>query len=180
MLPNAKYTNKLVYFALADAFFFALPDAKPRRQPVEYRLRWVSWHRPCTFHVHFMLFVHFFRRWHRENQPTQRQIPVEYRLKRECNWTNMNFCIAKCMLIIKEKQQLIGPWIVNTQQYRTSVLWPIRQHKTAPTKHNMFYCYTLKTEMNILTNFHETHWHGVIGERSTCVDILGKSTDQFQ
>ena len=28
-LPNAKYTNMLVYFALADAILFALPDAKP-------------------------------------------------------------------------------------------------------------------------------------------------------
>ena len=28
-LPNAKYTNMLVYFALGDAIIFALPDAKP-------------------------------------------------------------------------------------------------------------------------------------------------------
>ena len=27
-----------------------------------------------------MLFVHLFLRWQRENKPTQRQIPVEYRL----------------------------------------------------------------------------------------------------
>ena len=35
----------------------------------------------CIFHVCFMLFVHLFPRWQRESQPTQRQIPVEYRLK---------------------------------------------------------------------------------------------------
>ena len=34
----------------------------------------------CTFHVYFTLFVQLFPRWQRENQPTQRQIPVEYRL----------------------------------------------------------------------------------------------------
>ena len=57
------------------------PNAKPRRHSVEYRWRWVFWRWPCTFHVHFMLFVQLFPRWQRENQPTQRQIPVEYRLK---------------------------------------------------------------------------------------------------
>ena len=34
----------------------------------------------CIFHVYFMLFVHHFPRWLRENWPTQRQIPVEYGL----------------------------------------------------------------------------------------------------
>ena len=45
-LPNAKYTNVLVYFALVDApdakrKSCVLPDAKPKRKPVEYRLHWV-------------------------------------------------------------------------------------------------------------------------------------------
>ena len=46
-LPNAKYTNMLVYFALGDAHFFAfhptrnlkvafLPNGKPKRKPVEF------------------------------------------------------------------------------------------------------------------------------------------------
>ena len=30
------------------------PNAKPRRQSVEYRWRWVFWHWPCIFHVYFM------------------------------------------------------------------------------------------------------------------------------
>ena len=58
------------------------PNAKPRRQSVEYRLRWVFWRWPCIFHVYFMLFVHLFPRWQRENQATQRQISLEYRLKK--------------------------------------------------------------------------------------------------
>ena len=32
-LPNAKYTNMLVYFALADANFLRYPTPTPRRQP---------------------------------------------------------------------------------------------------------------------------------------------------
>ena len=67
-------TNMLVYFGVT-------PDANPRRQPVEYRWRWVFWRWPCIFHVEFMLFVQLFPRWQRENQPTQRKISVEYRLK---------------------------------------------------------------------------------------------------
>ena len=63
-LPNAKYTNMLVYFALGNAHFLrftrrVLPDAfYPtrfiRRQSVEYRWRWVFWPWPCIFHVYFM------------------------------------------------------------------------------------------------------------------------------
>ena len=30
------------------------PNANPRRQPVEYRWRWVFWRWPCIFHVYFM------------------------------------------------------------------------------------------------------------------------------
>ena len=30
------------------------PNAKPQRQPVEYRWRWVFWRWPCIFHVYFM------------------------------------------------------------------------------------------------------------------------------
>ena len=45
-LADARNTNMLVSFALGDANF----------------LRW-----PCTFHVYFMLFVHYFPRWLREN-----------------------------------------------------------------------------------------------------------------
>ena len=58
----------------------------PRRQSVEYRWRWVFWRWPCRFHVDFTLFVHLFPRWQRENQPTQRQIPVEYRLNNLINY----------------------------------------------------------------------------------------------
>ena len=83
-LPDAKYTNMLVYFALADAIFWRYPTPNPRRQPVEYRWQWVFWRWPCTFHVHFMYIscclCNFFRVGNTENQPTQRQIPVEYGL----------------------------------------------------------------------------------------------------
>ena len=34
----------------------------------------------CIFHVYFMLFVHHFPRWLRENWPTQTQFRVEYGL----------------------------------------------------------------------------------------------------
>ena len=46
-LPNAKYTNMLVYFGVT-------PDANPRRQSVEYRWHWVFWRWSCIFHVYFM------------------------------------------------------------------------------------------------------------------------------
>ena len=39
--------HMLVYFGVS-------PDANPRCQSVEYRWRWVFWHRPCIFHVYFM------------------------------------------------------------------------------------------------------------------------------
>ena len=48
MLPNAKDTSNMLVS-------FALGDAKPQRESVEYRLRWVpnakSLRWPCTFHV---------------------------------------------------------------------------------------------------------------------------------
>ena len=70
-LPNAKYTNMLVYFALGEAHFrvlpdakpksCVLPDAKPKRKPVEYRLRWVpgvgSLRWACTFHIFCVDFI---------------------------------------------------------------------------------------------------------------------------
>ena len=67
-LPNAKYTNMLVSLALGDALFYAFlpdakpkscvkPDAKPKRKPVEYRLRWVPTQNFRVGHVHFMFFV---------------------------------------------------------------------------------------------------------------------------
>ena len=34
-----------------------LPDAKPKRKPVEYRLRWVPTQNSGVGHVHFMFFV---------------------------------------------------------------------------------------------------------------------------
>ena len=34
-----------------------LPDAKPKRKPVEYRLRWVPTQNSGVGHVHFMVFV---------------------------------------------------------------------------------------------------------------------------
>ena len=76
--PTAEFcvgdTNMLVS---ENANICVSPNANPRRQPVEYRWRWVS----GVGHVYFMLFVHHFPRWLRENWPTQRQIPVEYGLK---------------------------------------------------------------------------------------------------
>ena len=68
----------LVYFALADAIFFCVT----RRQtpdPSQWNIGGVG--SSGVGHVHFMLFVQLFPRWQRENQPTQRQIPVEYGLK---------------------------------------------------------------------------------------------------
>ena len=63
-LPNAKYTNMLVYFALPDAkpptptLKFALaPTPTPGRQSVEYRWRWASGVGAGVGHVHFMFFV---------------------------------------------------------------------------------------------------------------------------
>ena len=66
-LPNAKNTNMLIFLALGDAHFSRLPDAKPkscvlpdanpRCQPVEYRLRWVPTQNAGVGHVHFMFFV---------------------------------------------------------------------------------------------------------------------------
>ena len=61
--PNAKDTNMLVSFkfALGDANFFASPNAKPQRESVEYRLRWVPnakflrW--ACTFHIVCVNFI---------------------------------------------------------------------------------------------------------------------------
>ena len=86
----------LVYFALGDASFsrfyptpnlkFALPptpipDASqwniggnPRRQPVEYRWRWVLALGLCVGHVHFIFFVLI-------SCPTQSRFSVEYGLK---------------------------------------------------------------------------------------------------
>ena len=53
-LPNAKYTNMLVYFGVT-------PDANPQRQSVEYRWRWAFWHWgwrwACTFHVVYVNFI---------------------------------------------------------------------------------------------------------------------------
>ena len=67
-LPNAKDTSNMLVS-------FALGDAKPQRESVEYRLRWVpnakSLRWPCTFHV---FCVDFICVW----CPTQTQIPVEY------------------------------------------------------------------------------------------------------
>ena len=56
-LPNAKYTNMLVYFALADAHFLLYPTPTPRRQSVEYRWRWVPTQNSGVGHVHFFFFV---------------------------------------------------------------------------------------------------------------------------
>ena len=55
----------LVYFALGDASFFAFlpdakpkifvrPNAKPRRQSMEYRLRWVPTQNAGVGHVYFI------------------------------------------------------------------------------------------------------------------------------
>ena len=56
----------LVSFALGDANFYVLPDAKlkscvlpdakPKRKPVEYRLRWVPTQNLGVGHVHFTFF----------------------------------------------------------------------------------------------------------------------------
>ena len=82
-LPNAKYTNMLVYFALGNAHFRVLPDAfYPTRftrcQSVEYRWHWAfwrwGWHWPCTFHIFCVDFICVW--W-----STQSQYPVEYGLK---------------------------------------------------------------------------------------------------
>ena len=65
-----KYTNMLVYFGItpdAKTKIGVTPDANPRCQSVEYRWRWVFWRWPCIFHVYFMLFVHHFPRWLRDN-----------------------------------------------------------------------------------------------------------------
>ena len=56
-LPNAKDTNMLVYFALADANFLRYPTPNPRRQSVEYRWRWASGVGAGVGHVHFFFFV---------------------------------------------------------------------------------------------------------------------------
>ena len=62
-LPNAKYTNMLVslaFFAFlphAKPKSCVLPDAKPKRKPVEYRSRWVPTQNFRVGHVHFMFFV---------------------------------------------------------------------------------------------------------------------------
>ena len=53
------------------------PNAKPQRESVEYRLRWVPnakfWRWPCTFHV---VCAHFIC----VGYPTQTQFAVEYGL----------------------------------------------------------------------------------------------------
>ena len=70
-LPNAKYTNMLVYFALGNAHFshFTLsvlpnafyPTRFTRRQSVEYRWRWAfcrwGWRWACTFHIFCVDFI---------------------------------------------------------------------------------------------------------------------------
>ena len=43
--------------ALPNAKICVFPDANPRRQPVEYRLRWVPTQNAGVGHVHFMFFV---------------------------------------------------------------------------------------------------------------------------
>ena len=57
---------------------YVCPDAKPQRQPVEYRLRWVpgvgSWRWACTFHVFCVDFICV-------GHPTQTRFLVEYGLK---------------------------------------------------------------------------------------------------
>ena len=66
----------LVYFALGDAKpkSCVLPDAKPKRKPVEYRLRWVPTQNLGIGHVHFTFFgVNFIR--------VGSRFPVEYGLK---------------------------------------------------------------------------------------------------
>ena len=47
---------------------------------MEYRWRWFFWRWPYTFHVYFMLFVHHFPHWLRENWPRQTRFLVEYGL----------------------------------------------------------------------------------------------------
>ena len=59
-LPNAKYTNMLVYFGVApdaNPKICVTPDANPRRQSVEYRWHWASGVGAGVGHVHFMLFL---------------------------------------------------------------------------------------------------------------------------
>ena len=88
-LPNAKYTNMLVYFGVprrqspTPILKFALPptptpDANPRRQSVEYRWRWAfwrwGWRWACTFHVVYVNFICV-------GHPTQTRFLVEYGLK---------------------------------------------------------------------------------------------------
>ena len=86
-LPNAKYTNMLVYFALGNAHFSrftrrVLPDAFyptrfTRRQSVQYRWRWAfwrwGWRWACIFHI---FCVDFICVW----CPTRTPFPVEYGL----------------------------------------------------------------------------------------------------
>ena len=43
--------------ALPNAKICVFPDANPRRQSVEYRLRWVPTQNTGVGHVHFMFFV---------------------------------------------------------------------------------------------------------------------------
>ena len=79
-LPNAKYTNMLVYFGVtpdANPKICVTPDANPRRQPVEYRWRWAfwrwGWRWACTFHVVYVNFICV-------GHPTQTRFSVEYGL----------------------------------------------------------------------------------------------------
>ena len=43
--------------ANANPLICVLPDAKPKRKPVEYRLRWVPTQNSGVGHVHFIFFV---------------------------------------------------------------------------------------------------------------------------
>ena len=78
-------TNMLVSWSQRKPFFpdaklkiCVSPNAKPHREPMEYRLRWVPnakiLHWPCTFNV---FCVDFICVWY----PTQTQFPVKYGLK---------------------------------------------------------------------------------------------------
>ena len=60
-----------------------------------------------------MLFVQLFPPWQRENQPTQRQIPVEYRLKRVVRIFRLGAELQSCVhnngITIKNSKLIVGP-----------------------------------------------------------------------
>ena len=56
--PDAKIPTCWYILRQVTQIFRVLADAKPKRKPVEYRLRWVPTQHFCVGHVHFMFFVY--------------------------------------------------------------------------------------------------------------------------